>query len=666
VWRGVVVVIGLWLALMTTACAEDDAIAIRDWTAIEPDGSTHPVALPARLTPGTTLERTVIVPPGWDARPLTLTILSTTAAIALRADGTEIAETPVARDDTSLYRGQHRWVISVAHQRPDVRLSMRCESAGAPVFLRDPPRLSDTATGDARWLRLTSVDHSLSVVSTGVAFLLAVLYAGQYLFDRRRRAEGWFALQAFTAFLYIVALMYSRADRHSVAPLFTLISVIANVTLLSGNHFIRAYFATSRPHRAFDVLTVAAAASAIVVYITRADHLVVLQLVLSQLVMCGLIHALLTVRGTREVVTDARLVAAAWIGCALAGAVEGTAARTAIDLTPGIHVFIPTVTLFGCLQGLVLARAHVRSLRAAESLNEELRLQIADRSRQLSAVLARVTDIPEAPANLAEGTVIDERYRVVRALGAGGMGTVYEAVRLRDDRVVALKLLKHASTPQALARFAREAQAAALVRHRNIVEVLDVGVSDTAGFYIVMERVEGASVEDHRERFGQPSWAKKILAQTADALCALHGAGIVHRDIKPANVLIDRDGTAKLADFGIAALNSEVDEMGATQAADGKLTKPGAWLGTPLYMAPELVHGAANVKPSADVFSFGVMAFEMLTGHPAFATPPCFDALAGRVTAPAKANVDDILLRAIDFDPSRRPSIRELADALEP
>ena len=202
-------------------------------------------------------------------------------------------------------------------------------------------------------------------------------------------------------------------------------------------------------------------------------------------------------------------------------------------------------------------------------------------------------------------------YEVEELLGRGGMGIVYKARHLRLNRFVALKMLIAGAyaAPRERARFQREAEAVASLRHPNIVSVYDVG--DHEGWpYFTMEFLEGGSLAQGLAGTPQPArHAAAVLTTLAEAVQAAHSAGIVHRDLKPANILLTAIGTPKVADFGLA------------RHFDGEagITQSGARLGTPSYMAPEQASGkAGQIGPAADIYSLGALLYEMLTGRPPF------------------------------------------------
>jgi serine/threonine-protein kinase len=222
---------------------------------------------------------------------------------------------------------------------------------------------------------------------------------------------------------------------------------------------------------------------------------------------------------------------------------------------------------------------------------------------------------------LSTGEIIDGKYRTLRLIGEGGMGAVYEAENIRIHRKVAIKVLHAgvAETAEAVQRFEREAQAAGRIGSEHIVEVLDLGNLATGDRYMVMEFMDGDSLGGRIKSKGRLSPAElyPIAHQLLAALDAAHSAGIIHRDLKPDNVYLlrSRSGVAdfvKLLDFGISKFNQLSSDGGFS------MTRTGAVMGTPYYMAPEQAKGAKDADHRVDLYAAGVILYESVTGEVPF------------------------------------------------
>jgi eukaryotic-like serine/threonine-protein kinase len=239
------------------------------------------------------------------------------------------------------------------------------------------------------------------------------------------------------------------------------------------------------------------------------------------------------------------------------------------------------------------------------------------------------------PSPIQPGLVIGGKYRLEQEIGRGAMGTVYRAVHVTLGQRVAIKLIsgEHLQSTEARKRFSVEAKAAAKLRSRHVVQVYDDGETPEGNPYIVLEYLEGETLEQRLEREHDLPLADavRIVTHVSRALARAHAHGIVHRDLKPANIFLVRSEDdevgwiAKVLDFGIAKLDNP-GEKGTTQA--------GTVLGTPLFMSPEQIRGASSVDHRADLYSLGLCLFHMLTGEYAYYSPSYSDILVSICTLP--------------------------------
>jgi serine/threonine-protein kinase len=297
----------------------------------------------------------------------------------------------------------------------------------------------------------------------------------------------------------------------------------------------------------------------------------------------------------------------------------------------------------------------------------------------LAATLAAAAADRRRAAMLA-GQVLAERYRLVDLLGQGGMGCVYRAEHLAIGKQLAVKVLSPAlaGDDECRTRFLREARAISHISHENIVEVTDFGVSDDGLTFLVMELLRGRGLAEVLAQGGAVPWrrAKPILLQICRAIHAAHEKGILHRDIKPENChLIKRGGNpdfVKVLDFGLAKA------LGPQTGIEASLTGVGRVLGTAEYMSPERVRDEP-LDARSDVYSLGVLMYEVLTGSVPFAGEHYSQVfqqqlhalpVSLRRVAPAAdipAAMEAVVLRALDKDPNRRfQTVRELAEAIVP
>jgi serine/threonine-protein kinase len=219
-----------------------------------------------------------------------------------------------------------------------------------------------------------------------------------------------------------------------------------------------------------------------------------------------------------------------------------------------------------------------------------------------------------APASLGVGQTVGTRYELLAELGRGAHGAVFKAKDHHADEVIALKMLLDVEAGY-LALLRRELSAARRVTHRGVVRMYDL-VEIDGGFALSMEYVEGKSLASLiEEQSLAPARVKKIAVGLAEALAAAHAAGITHRDLKPANVLVRADDTPIITDFGISRMPEGAASVERSESAHVRFTTEGALIGTPLYMAPEQLRGETDIDPSVDVYAWGLVVHEMLTGR---------------------------------------------------
>ncbi|HEX8789595.1 MAG TPA: protein kinase, partial [Polyangiaceae bacterium] len=308
--------------------------------------------------------------------------------------------------------------------------------------------------------------------------------------------------------------------------------------------------------------------------------------------------------------------------------------------------------------------------RDVELLNRQLQERVVERSRELAAALERLAQ--GAPrADVAPGNVLIGRFEIVRPIGAGGMGEVFEGIDRATGARVAVKVIhgRRAHDLVDLQRFLVEARAAAAISHEGIVRTLDVDVTPDGTVFQVMELLDGTTMEAWIAKPGSRSLGAvaAVGRVLADALAAAHRAGVVHRDVKPGNVMLGRDGSIKVLDFGL----SKIVEAGASRVS---VTHSQMVMGTPAYMAPEQFLHSKSAGSEADVYSLGVVLYEALTGvlpfqgetnaalFVAHTEHDPMDVRARRPEVPQE--VAAIVMRCLEKDLRERPHAADVASVL--
>ena len=737
---GVIAVVGL------IGCSPSPGLVIDTWT-LEVDGESTEVRLPAQpeipdADLSFRLRADVDVPEALRRRPLEVSVPVLGGRAALLVDGLP-APLIEGREHTYRSRGPLRWHVP-PEALVDGRLSLELEvqhrwrGSGrldvAPRLL--PANGFDVPTAGARVFHLyLAIAALIALAQVGLTCVVI------FLVDRRRKSYLWFGIQALFALYYP---LYVSGLSAWLGPLDLL---FLPITLIGATHvavlFTHAHFELPAPSRLWWVSGIGVPIASVLVWVMT-DPFTIVDIIGPPLVVAigvAIAYQLATcfrLYRVGENPASVALLAACWGAVGLTAWVDFLAWLGAGEVLGGVHPASLGLTLFAFFLALLLGRGHIRSLNRSDELNAELLLQVdvletrggeisrlnteltrqlEERSAQILAALTLGGSLETKRAELHEGDVVQGRYRVIRTLGSGGMGAVYEVCRETDGVHLALKVAQE-TRGLALARLAREAQIACRVSHPHVVRVHDVDVASHGFVYIVMELVDGETLSAFDKRGRSVDGSLELLAQIAEGLGALHDAGIVHRDLKPANILVTAvDGApfVKLVDFGISRVldfAAEADEQtlpeiphmrrdstpGDTEATAVQgppqrrgrdsvtparpssspppptLTKPGHLPGTPSYLAPELVQAGARLTAAADLFSFGVLGFQLLTGVRPFAEPAASALLAGREVSPppliadvcpgVSPTVAALMQRCVGLEPEGRPSTAELVIAL--
>jgi hypothetical protein len=682
-------------ALALSGCASEPIVELSDWELLTPDGATHAVHMPVhidRLLPRADvtyeLRAHAALPPEMQGHALTFALPLLHARSELWIDGQSM--TPLDPAMLMGYRGVDQSAYRIPAElttRGTLDLDLRVAYASILGARLDvPPRISATAEGDRRFRFVRDFNQSTSTVSAIAIFVTAFSYGLVWLRDRRRTAYGWFALQGLTGGVLFalyhqgsLQLLLGRAEG-VVCPLGICVGELASV------RFTHAMFGLHRPSRAWTLAVVYAALVSLAMPSPFLAPFWVVVLTANPMTLVNTAYqtwVMITLLRERGASAQIVVILVSWLQLAALGGPDIVGWFGLGELAGGLRGVPLGLGIIAMMQAYVLSREHHDALVGAERVNAELRRQIASRADTLAAALTRATLTAGSSDTLEIGARLDGRYEIMRRVGEGAAGIVYEAKRASDGKRMAVKLLRGAADATDMARFAREAQLIAKIDHPNVVRIMDVDVSRAGFFYIVVEFVEGLSLVQHRGRYGDVRWAKSVLLQIADGLASIHAHGITHRDLKPANVLVSpmsqSEVRVKIADFGIASAGRvSPDDVTLDRPpmldANSDLTATGSWMGTPRYMAPELADGAKGANAASDVFAFGVIAYEVLSRTFPYEGSMAFARFKGEAYVPPLSlrkacpdldpQVADMVDRCFAERPADRPAAASIARIL--
>jgi hypothetical protein len=680
------------LALLT-GCASSPSVELSDWRLTSDLVAEKPVHLPAHLDADLpkrattfTLRTRVTLPEALRRQTLTFEVPLLHARSVARIDGEQLP--PLDPRMREGYRGIDQQAFHVPARLTergafDLELTVDYQNLlGSRLDV--VPRISATTEGDAAFRFVRTFNEESASASAVVVFFTAFAYGLVFLRDRRRAAYGWFVLESTGA----VYTLWQQGVLQALVGPYEQTAVVAAICIgeYASVQFTHALFRLGKPHPAWTWGTAAGVAATILTPSPFvAPFWIALVANVTTLTNVGY-QTIQMVRVWRRDGPSFQVMAIllSWVFLAIVGGPDIVMWFGLGEIAGGLRGVSIGLAVMATMQVIVLSREHHDALVRAEQLNEELKHQIASRADTLAAALTRATSLGGAGRALEPGELLDGRYEIARRLGEGGAGIVYEVRRVADGERLALKLLHASADTTDMARFAREAQVIAKLDHPNVVRIVDVDVNSTGFFYIVVELVRGRSLREHRTRYGDVRWALRVLSQIADGLAAVHAQGVIHRDLKPANVLIteateSNDVAVRIADFGIAGQaglrDLTVGSSGVTPKPDDLLlTATGAWIGTPLYMAPELADGTKNAARASDVFAFGLIACELLTGKLPYEGSAALRELKGeRYEAPPSVRarvaglppeIADAIDACLAAEPSARPAARVLAETL--
>ncbi len=752
--------------------ASEETILVDAWTLHVDGKATETVNLPARFDDQLPkrdtvyeLTTTIELPPAWPRSDLSRSIPHQLGTIELFVDGQFQRELTYNTPNSWRSRGAHVWLVDAGSHASDtlhLRLLVHHRWTQSGWF-DTVPRLSTSPQGDATTRTVRGINRWLAFLACGVLLSMSFTYLVIFLLMRERRANLLNSMQTLFAVAYpLYVLGFTQGMGPWEVPFLGLALGLNIITIIYANN--ETYGLKTRNA----IWAVVGGALVIVCIATWGPFTTSQQFCPIGIAVINSLLVHEAVRLLRLLKSEERPPYLVPHLLALAIFVLGSGP----DMGPflgtgepfhGLRVSSLGLVVYALVYFMAITTDHLGFLRQADhlhselagklkqegkrrreinSLNNELRRQVAERSKQLSEALGRLATRAETEGQVDTGDIINERYRVLEPLGAGAMGKVFRCQRLDDGRDFALKVLKTTTDARTMARFAREAQVASEIDSPQIVSIVDVDFSAEGFMYLVMELVDGTSLRECKQHFGKAEWATLVLRQVAEGLACIHQHSVVHRDLKPANVLItgadDERPLAKITDFGISGLQdedapsnrsvtaatplnarrtqanietvatpvppsnggaaaagpahggnggpdsltaptavgsaSEPRSLGKQRRRGNHLTQTGWVLGTPVYMAPELAHGSQYATPASDIFSLGVLAYELLTGERPFSEPPAITFMRGappevprgiRTVNPLVSEAaESLVAQALSFDPALRPTAEEFADQI--
>jgi hypothetical protein len=690
--------------IVLSGCQQDPHYPLEDWileSGTPPRG--EPVHLPADLRDRVplfpsrfVLRTTASLPEAYRHAPVTFVLPHFEPVATVRCNGEVLA--PMEDEPDHPYRRIHpqRFRVPEAHLA-DGHLTLEIDAPNLSISasrILAAPHLSPTPTGGSAVMTVRLWNGAIALASFWM--LVAVgLYSTALFLTTRKTIRGLLAITALSASIYpaFIAGLTQNIFGPWDAPYMGFFMTLACWAGLAMSHF---QSELGPPPLAWNIAAILVGFLNLTGLDPRVDFRwgAIPTVLFIAAKVAGDLRLFRRARRANNVPVDFYVMLSIWPLVGLASIPDALAVAGLSTHVPLLRVgpagimvvFLVETFVMGLqdernLQGLNQElRERYDSLAAqnkeVQHLNEELRRQVHARAEELAEVLARLSQ-GKGFRELGPGDEVDGRYHIRKLLGRGAMGAVYEAERYSDGKLVAIKMLTARGDPENFARFAREAQIATMLAHPNIVPVYDIDVSTTGVLFLVMALIEGPPLRNLQTHYGANRWSLQVLHHVALGLDALHSMGTLHRDLKPANVLLEysEDGStfrARIADFGVSATN----ESGGTPGIDvATLTRTGHVLGTPVYLPPECLLDSRCATPMSDMFSFGIMAVEMLTAKPPRVDPPLGYILHAvpSTAVPSIATVCpqlppdlvavlDACLRA---SPTERPSAETVANALE-